>query len=451
MMPAAGSRILLVDDDHTFRVSTAELLRQDGHEVIVAASGQEAVNVLRAGSVDIMLLDFRMPGLDGVGVAEALRCHGEGIPILMISGVGTVDDAVHALHVGVDDFLTKPVEPDLLCARVSALLERRPRVRESESAPGRLVGRAPSMRAVFDAIDIVSKTEATVLLSGETGTGKELAARAIHERSPRHASPFVAVDCAALAEGVIESELFGHVRGAFTGALRDRQGLFQAANGGTIFLDEIGDISGGSQQRLLRVLQEREVLPVGAVRPVLLDVRVIAATNRDLSTLIAAGRFREDLYYRLNVFRIDIPPLRDRARDVPLLVETALARRTPAASGRALPSCSPLAMRMLQTYRWPGNVRQLFAVVESAVIRAGHGRIDAQHLPPEVRAALNSGDEGAGGRYRVVEADDERSAILSALQEAEGVRARAADLLGMSRTTLWRKMKEYGFDAVMHS
>jgi two-component system response regulator AtoC len=442
-----GANILLVDDDLAFRLSTAELLRQDGYRVTVAADGAEAVAALEQIKFDLMLLDVRMPGIDGVALVEVLRQRGEGVPILMISGFGTVDTAVRALHLGADDFLTKPMEPDVLSARVAELLERRPSVRTAgEGAPPGMVGHSARMREVFDAIRTVAPAPTTVLVTGETGTGKELVARAIHELSPRRSGPFVPVNCASLAEGVLESELFGHVRGAFTGALRDRQGLFQSAGGGTIFLDEIGDVNATVQQRLLRVLQEREVTPVGATRSIRVDVRVVAATNQDLQAAIAAGRFREDLFYRLNVFRIDVPPLRERRRDIPLLVEAALERMARAHGHAGRQSCSPFAMRMLQAYDWPGNVRELLAALESAAIRASGGRVEAQHLPAEVRAAVG-GAAGAVERYREAGADDERTAIVAALEDAGGVRARAAELLGMGRTTLWRKLKKYGLDA----
>jgi len=439
--------VLVIDDDRTFRLSVAELLRHDNYDVVVAESAQAGVEALQSGPVDLILLDFRMPGTDGMRVIEALRRWGEGVPILMITGFGSVETAVEALHLGADDFLTKPVDPDLLSSRVAELLERRPSRRVvNEVALKGVVGRSPAMQSVFEAIRTVAPTESTVLLTGETGTGKEVVARAIHGLSPRHAGPFVPVNCGSVAETLLESELFGHVRGAFTGAVKDRSGVFETASGGTILLDEVGDTSTSLQQRLLRVLQEREVVPVGAERTRHVDVRIVAATNRDLHELIAAGRFREDLYYRLNVFRIELPPLRERPGDIPLLVEEALARIRRVQHELARASCSPLAMRMLRSYDWPGNVRQLFAVIESSAIRAGGGRLEAQHLPAEVRERHPGGSEGREQRYRADDGTDERSAIESALAQADGVRARAADLLGMSRTTLWRKMKEYDLE-----
>jgi DNA-binding NtrC family response regulator len=442
-----SARILLVDDDRTFRLSTSELLRQDGYEVESVANGTEAVDALKAGRFDIMLLDLRMPGIDGTGLVTALREWGDGIPVLMISGFGTVDAAVHALHAGADDFLTKPVEPDVLSDRVARLLERRPSSSlEQHSMPGGLIGRSPAMKMVFEAIRLVAPNDTTVLILGETGTGKELVARSLHQLSERKNGPFIAVNCAALPENLLESELFGHLRGSFTGAHRDKTGLFQAAHGGTIFLDEIGDISHAMQHRLLRVLQERELMPVGAVKSVHVDVRVIAATNRDLRADVASGRFRDDLFYRLNVFRIELPALRERRADVPLLVEHALERLAGRAGTR--PTCSPFAMRMLQAYDWPGNVRELFSGLESAWIRSGASRIEAQHLPAEVRESI--GTDAASrleSRYRAASPpDDERATILAALERADGVRARAAEMLGMGRTTLWRKMKQFGLD-----
>ena len=436
-------RLLIVDDDPTFRMSTAALMREDGHDVDEAADGRAAIEWLKKSKFDLILLDLRMPGLDGIGIIEVLRTWGEDTPILMISGFGTVDAAVTALHTGADDFLTKPVEPDVLSARVEALLERRPSVPSAGAEPpGGLLGRSPSMRAVFEIIARGAPTDATVLVTGETGTGKELVARAIHQLSDRADGPFLPVNCAALAEGVLESELFGHVRGAFTGAAGDRKGLFAAADGGTLLLDEIGDVSKGMQQRLLRVLQEQEFTPVGAVKPVSVDVRVIAATNHDLRAEMEAGRFREDLYYRLNVVRIEVPPLRERREDIPLIAESFFRRVD-------LPphaACSPLAMRHLQAHGWPGNVRELLAALESARIRSGGRRIEAQHLPADVRG-LSAREDGTSERYRQQgEPGHEREAITRVLTETGGARTTSAERLGMSRTTLWRKMKEYGLE-----
>jgi two-component system response regulator HydG len=437
------ARILIVDDDATFRLTTGALLQADGHEVDGAADGQHAVERLRDRQFDLLLVDLRMPGIDGLGLVEALRLWGHGVPILMISGFGTVDSAVRALHLGADDFLLKPVEPDVLSARVSDLLERRPRTDGAKVGIGGMVGRAPAMRALYERIERVAPTESTVLITGETGTGKELVARGVHALSSRKGRPFLAVNCAALAEGILESELFGHVRGAFTGAARDRAGVFEAASGGTLFLDEIGATSPALQARLLRALQEREVTRVGATNATSVDVRVIAATNRDLRELVKEGSFREDLFYRLDVFPLNVPPLRERASDIPLLVEHALgALRKRLPDGKSL-SCSPFAMRLLREYTWPGNVRQLLAVLENAAISAGGEHIEAQHLNDDVRAGADT--SSGSSRYRsAVPEDDERAAIEAALAHAAGGLSRAAAMLGMGRTTLWRKMRAYG-------
>ena len=451
MRPAGSIRILVVDDDKAFRLSTAELLRDDGYVVEAAASAAEAGEALASDDFDLILVDLRMPGMDGLNLVEVLRRRGERAPIIMISGFGTIDAAVEALQLGADDFLTKPVDPGLLSAKVAEVLERRPLPHRTSGAPGGIVGESPAMLAVFEAIGQVAPTETTVLICGETGTGKELVARALHDASLRAQDPFVPVNCAALAEGILESELFGHKRGAFTGAVQAKRGLFAAADRGTVFLDEVGDMSLRLQQRLLRVLQEREITPLGGVRAEPVNVRVIAATHRDLKEEVAAGRFRDDLFYRLNVFRIELPPLRARRADVPLLVAAALQRLQQRSSADVPLSVSPLALRLLSKHDWPGNVRELFSVVESAAIRVQGNRIEVQHLPPELRAEGAREEPGSqagrADRYRApTDAEDEQAAILAALDESDGIRARAAELLGMSRTTLWRKIKAFGFE-----
>jgi DNA-binding NtrC family response regulator len=435
-------RLLVVDDDNAFRLSTAALLRADGHDVDVAADATGAVQALRARAYDLVLLDLRMPGIDGIQLVETLRVWGESVPILMISGYGTVESAVRAMHLGTDDFLTKPVEPDVLSARVAELLERRPMTGADDAAVGGMVGRTEVMRSLFASLRRVAPQDTTVLVTGETGTGKELVARAVHELSPRAASSFIAVNCGALSEGVLESELFGHVKGAFTGAVRDRAGVFESAHGGTIFLDEVGEMGASVQQRLLRVLQEREVTRVGSARPVRVDVRVVAATNRNLAELVETSRFRQDLYYRLAVFPLIVPPLRERRADIPLLIAHTIERLRDRAPDGANLTCSSFAIRLMRNYDWPGNVRELMSVVERAAVDASFGRIEAQHLPPELRRGSDAGSEA---RYRATRSgDDERDAIVAALEQTDGAIARAAELLGMGRTTLWRKLKQYG-------
>ena len=445
MTPKDSRRILVVDDDRAFRLSTCALLRSDGYTADDAASGQDALEILKDRRYDLLLLDLKMPGIDGLQLIEALRIWGHTIPILMISGFGTVDLAVKSLHLGADDFLTKPVEPDVLSARVAELLDRRPAFGQEGSGANGIVGRAPVIQDVISKMERVAGAETTVLITGETGVGKELVARGVHRLSPRRDALFLAVNCGAMSESLLESELFGHVRGSFTGAVRDRAGVIESAQGGTLFLDEVGETSLALQQRLLRVLQEREVTRVGAIRPVAVDIRVVSATNRDLQTLVRAGRFREDLYYRLAVFSIDVPPLRERREDIPLLVEHALERlRNRIPRWRDL-ACSPFALRALRACDWPGNVRHLFGALESAAVLSDGGRIELQHLPPEVRSAL---DGGAQPRYRAEgDEDAERDRIVWALETTGGSLTRSADVLGMGRTTLWRKMKAFGLSS----
>ncbi len=438
--------ILLVDDDDAFRRSTAELLRGDGFDVTTASGAAEASRALETRTFDLLLLDVRMPGVGGLDIVEVLRRRGERMPILMVSGYGTISTAVGSLHLGADDFLTKPVDPAELSRRIADLVDRRPvPERLDEATHHGIVGRSKNIREMIAAIRQVAPTDATVLVTGETGSGKELVARAVHDLSARAAHPFLPVNCAALAEGLLESELFGHVRGAFTGAVSDKDGLFAAAAGGTVFLDEIGDMSQRLQQRILRVLEEREATPVGATAPRPVDVRIVAATHRDLEREMEAGRFRRDLYYRLAVFPIRVPSLRERSCDIALLANTALERLRERSAGPTAPGISPAAVRLLQHHAWPGNVRELFAAVEAAAIRAGEGEIGVEHLPSVIRR--EEGEVGTGRYSETGDEEEERASILAALEAAGGVRAHAAAMLGMSRTTLWRRLRAYGIDS----
>ena len=434
--------LLLVDDDEAFRRSTAEILRDEGYRVETAPGAAEAGALRERQAIDLLLLDLRMPGIGGLQVIEVLRRRGSRVPILMISGYGSVETAVESLRLGADDFLTKPVDPDELVRRVAELLDRRPRAGRLEAATHHgIVGQSKAMAEVLELIGQVAETEATVLVTGETGTGKELVARAVHELSSRRSGPFVPVNCASLVEGLLESELFGHVRGAFTGAERDREGLFATAHQGTLLLDEIGDMSLRLQKRLLRVLQDGEATPVGSTRPIKVDVRIVAATHRDLRTEMEAGRFRDDLYYRLAVFPIRLPPLRERPGDIPLLVRHFLDRLVDRSSTPVPTVVAAAAMRALREHPWRGNVHELFGAVESAAIRSRNGEIRIEHLPPEIRAQ----GSGPASRYRAPRTEDEeRGEIVAALTAASGARAQAADSLGMSRTTLWRRMKTLG-------
>ncbi|HEX2203364.1 MAG TPA: sigma-54 dependent transcriptional regulator [Longimicrobium sp.] len=456
-------RILIIDDDRAFRVGTGALLADDGYEVDAEPGADQGLDRLKRERYDMVLLDLKMPGRTGLSVLEELRGSGNDVPVLMLTGYATVDSAVHALKLGADDYITKPCDNAVLRSKIKTVLARR----EPVFGPGvqRLVGTTAKMREVLRAVARVAPTESTVLLRGATGTGKELIARAIHEESPRRNKPFVAVNCSALAEGLLESELFGHARGAFTGAVADRKGLFEDAHTGTIFLDEIGDVSPAMQAKLLRVLQEREVVRVGTSRTVTVDVRVVAATHQDLEAMVEDGRFRKDLYFRLKVFQIRVPELRERVEDIPALAAASVARWNERVEPhRRIGGLSDEAVEVMRAYDWPGNVRELMAAVEYACIVCDGKRILACHLPEEVREGPQpsvaghghanghaNGDArkadaraGEGKRYQAPDESSEREAIRSALEEANGNRTKAAAALGMGRTTLWQKLKEYG-------
>ncbi|HEX6748560.1 MAG TPA: sigma-54 dependent transcriptional regulator [Longimicrobium sp.] len=458
MAVAEKPRILIIDDDRAFRVGTGALLADEGYEVDAEPGGDPGLERLRRERYDMVLLDLKMQGRTGLSVLEELRGGGNDVPVLMLTGYATVDSAVQALKLGADDYITKPCDNAVLRSKIKSVLARREPVLGAGAS--RLVGNTTRMRDVLRAIARVAPTESTVLLRGATGTGKELIARAIHEESPRRSRPFVAVNCSALAEGILESELFGHARGAFTGAVVDRKGMFEEANGGTLFLDEIGDVSPAMQARLLRVLQEREVVRVGTSRPIQVDVRVVAATHRDLEAMVEDGRFRKDLYFRLKVFQVRVPELKERTEDIPPLAAAAVARWNERVEPtRRVGGISEDAIEVLQAYDWPGNVRELMAAIEYACIVCDGKRILPCHLPEEVRegpqpAAAHANGDGAAKkgieakaeprRYQAPDANAEREAIKTALEEANGNRTRAAARLGMGRTTLWQKLKEYG-------
>jgi two-component system response regulator AtoC len=448
-------RILIIDDDRAFRVGTGALLSDEGYDVDAEPGGDQGLDRLRRERYDMVLLDLKMQGRTGLSVLEELRGSGNDVPVLMLTGFATVDSAVQALKLGADDYITKPCDNAVLRGKIRAVLARREPVLGAGAA--RVVGTTTRMKDVLRAIARVAPTESTVLLRGATGTGKEVIARAIHEESSRRSRTFIAVNCSALAEGLLESELFGHARGAFTGAVNDRKGMFEEASGGTLFLDEVGDVSPGMQARLLRVLQEREVVRVGTSRTVPVDVRVIAATHRDLEAMVEDGRFRKDLYFRLKVFQIRVPELKDRVDDIPPLAAAALARWNERVEpARRIGGISDEAVEVLQGYDWPGNVRELMTAVEYACIVCDGKRILACHLPEEVREGPQPASPGSNGdgrkaesrseprRYQAPDANAEREAIKAALEEADGNRTRAAAALGMGRTTLWQKLKEYG-------
>jgi two-component system response regulator HydG len=444
--------VLVVDDQRNMRVTTAIVLRQAGFEVAEADGGAEALEKLAAEPFDVVLTDLRMGAVDGLEVLRGALEASPSTQVIVMTAFGSIESAVEAVRRGAYDYLTKPFQSDELRVRVEKALEKRRLLGEVSLLAGdfrsrygleNVVGRSPALREVLDRAIRVAATDATVLLTGESGTGKELVARAIHAGSRRSTRPFVPVNCAAITETLLESELFGHARGAFTGAVRARRGLFEEAGGGTLFIDEIGETSPGFQAKLLRALQEGEVRRVGESTAIQVDVRVIAATNQDLQRAIAEKRFREDLFYRLNVVPLRIPPLRERREDIPLLARHFLERFNRRGGENRRWTVEALA-RMLE-HDWPGNVRELENVVEQAAALSSGREIQASDVSfgHDARAA----SAGAGVTLADAVAAAERRAIEAALVRCGGDQARVARELGVSATTLWRKMKRLGVES----
>jgi two-component system response regulator AtoC len=450
-----SERILIVDDDESLRESLELVLAAEGYEVTVAADAEAALLAIEAAPVDVVLCDLRMPGQDGLELLPQLARRLPGATLLLMSAYGTADLAIEALKRGAYDYLAKPFQPAeaILAIRKARERERLRRANQLlQRDLSRAVGERPIVAAsqpmiqVLELVERAAEYKTTVLLTGESGTGKEVLARAVHAQSPRRNEAFVAVNCAAIPENLLESELFGHARGAFTGADRARRGLFVEADGGTLFLDEIGELPVPLQAKLLRVLQEEEVRPVGESKPRRVDVRVLAATARDLEREVEAGRFREDLFYRLNVLRILVPPLRERRADIPLLVDHFLARFREAL-GKPVRSVSDEALEKLVAYRWPGNVRELENVIERAMILAAGPHLTPADLPPnvtvpsaETASAADAGDLSLRRARRAVEIE----LIRRALEATGGNRTHAARRLGISHRALLYKLKEYG-------
>jgi DNA-binding NtrC family response regulator len=450
------ARILIVEDKDSLRAMLEEMLRAEKLEVRGIASGSAAVEMLRAGeSVDLVLTDWRLPGADGLAVLDAARALDPTLPVIVMTAFGSIEAAVDAMKRGAEDFITKPVDPDLLRLLVSRAIERRLRARESllfednqsRSMPA-IIGESPTIRTVQAEAQRVASTDATVLLEGESGTGKELFARAIHELSARRKRPFVAINCAAIPDSLIESELFGHERGSFTGAMARRLGKFELADGGTIFLDEIGELSPATQGKLLRVLQERSFHRVGGTISIQVDVRILAASNRPLDRLVSQGLFREDLYYRVRVFPIRIPPLRDRPEDIDPLVDWFLGH-LPQELGKKEIRIAPSARERLREYEWPGNVRELKNCLERAIILSDGGVIEERSL----RLAPDVPEQPAERRGESLEDVRERGArtaerlwLARALERAKGDRTAAASELGLTRRRFEAKLKEHSLD-----
>jgi two-component system, NtrC family, response regulator AtoC len=444
------ARILVVDDDQSSRELLARILTSAGHRVTALADGREAVAALDAGDPpDLVVSDIRMAEMDGLQVIDAFRERAPETPVILVTAFGNIDGALEAIRRGAADYLSKPYDVDAIKLVVARALQHRALAMENRTLRRGLrdryrlenvVGRSEAMLQVYKTAARVASTDATVLIQGESGTGKELVARAIHTASPRASGPFVAVDCGAIAEGVLESELFGHTRGAFTGAQAARRGLFEEAHHGTLFLDEIGDVGPNLQARLLRALQEGTIRRVGANDPINVDVRIVAATNRDMDAAVKQGTFRADLYYRLHVVSIRIPPLRERREDIPLLAEH-FAQKHGRAEGSAI---SPEARELLVAYDWPGNVRELENAVARALALNPSGVVIPEDLPDAIRLAQAEPAPvplpPPGDRPTLAEL--ERRYASQVLGETGGNKTRAAEILGIDRKTLYRILGE---------
>ena len=461
------SRILVVDDNETMRSGVALVVERMEHDAVTAASGAEALERFEGGEVDLVVTDYRMDEMDGLQLLEAVRKQHPQTDVMIITAHGTIEIAVEAMQHGAADFITKPFPPDALRLKIERVLNHRAERRERQRLDdenrylreeigdryGEIIGASVKIREVLATVDKVSATDSSVLIYGESGTGKELVARAVHNRGSRSAGPFVKVNCGSMPRDLVESELFGHERGAFTGAVRQRKGKFELAERGTIFLDEIGDIPLETQVNLLRVLQEKEFDRVGGERTLEADVRVVAATNRPLKQMVESGKFREDLYYRLDVIPLELPPLRERIDDIPLLVEHFLDKKSREMN---LPfrRLTPEAMVALQTYPWPGNVRELENIIERTIVLVDADTIDAADLP----LAVGEGAEGRAAGAVTADGDDdglplndrlerlEKELITKAMTDADGVKTQAADILGIKPSALYYKLDKYGVE-----
>ena len=442
-------RILVIEDDADVRDAVVDALRDAGHDVAEAADGAAGLEALAAGAFDLTITDVRLPKLDGLTLFRRARRIAPRTEVIVMTSFGSVADAVEALKAGARDYLTKPFDLEELKLRVGAIAERRGLERQLESAraqlagatDGAIVGESAAMRRLLERLATVAASDAPILVTGESGTGKELVARRIHALSARHAGPFVAINCAAFPETLLEAELFGHERGAFTGASRKRDGRFKAADHGTLLLDEVGEMPLPAQAKLLRVLQEGVVEPLGTNTSVRVDVRIVSATHRELRRRIADGQFREDLFYRLNVVGLHIPPLRERPGDLPLLVGHFLQQSLP--RGAPAPAISVRAWQALSMYPFLGNVRELAHAIQHAVVLSRGGPVDLEHLPEDVTRTAGRAQDGALAPLAAVVRQAEREHILKALAMANGKRTPAAELLGISRKNLWEKLRAH--------
>ncbi len=451
--------VLIVDDERSNLESLERTFAREGWRVALADSGQAALEVVRRDRPDVVVTDLMMPGMGGADLLRALKAIAPEVEVVLMTAFGTVEGAVAAMKDGAYDFITKPVKRHAIVKSVRLALERASLVAENrslrarlarisgESADGGMVGSAPAFRAAIDTLRQVAPTSATVLLLGESGTGKELAARLLHDLSPRSGAPFVPVNCAAIPETILESELFGYERGAFTGATQRKEGRFQRAHGGTLFLDEVGDMSPGVQAKLLRVLQDGVVERLGGTQPVQVDVRIVAATNRDLATEARAGRFREDLFYRLDVVAVRLPPLRERREDVPLLA-SAFLRGFAERNRRDVTGFSDAALQSLAAHDWPGNVRELQHAVERAVVLCRGEVVEVDDLPEAVRSSAPGRPVPPAGMLTIAIGtpleEIERIVIRETLRQTRGDKNLAAQLLRVAPRTIYRKLDRDG-------
>ena len=440
------AKVLVVDDEAIIRESLRDWLSDVGHQVLIAENGPQALEIIEKEKPSIAIVDLVMPGMDGIELLKRAKEISPHIEVIIITAYGSVPTAITAMREGAYDYIEKPFCPEKAELLIEKLMEHQRLIEENISLHQKLeeryrfeniIAKSPKMQQVIEVIKVVAKSNATVLITGESGTGKELVARATHSQSYRKDKPFVAVSCAALSESLLESELFGHEKGAFTGAHAQRKGKFEVANKGTLFLDEIGEMSANIQVHLLRVLEEKEFARVGGNELIRVDVRIISASNKDMKKMIASGEFREDLYYRLNVVTIELPPLRERKEDIPLLAQHFLKKFT-VENQKEIGGFSPEATDFLLKYEWPGNVRELENAIERAVILAKNSDIEVADLPQE--NLLMTRSTPPGGSLREIE----KERILNVLSETGGNYSEAARILGISRVTLYNKIRAYG-------
>ena len=444
--------ILIVDDEEEHARATAEVLERVGYNCQIATSGEAALDLMQKEAVDIIITDLVMEGADGMEILEAAKEKLAEVEVIVLTGYGTVESAVQAMQKGAATYLRKPVNMEELRAVVAKAAQRLEMARGLTELRRRLnerygfeqiIGNSPRMRAIFDILRQISPTTATVLIYGQTGTGKELVAQSIHNNSPRKNKPFVALNCSALTESILESELFGHVKGAFTGAVADRRGRFEYADGGTIFLDDVADMPVSTQVKLLRVLEEQEITRVGSNEPIKVNVRLIAATNRDLEKEVDAGRFRKDLYFRLKVVTLTLPPLKERKEDIPLLIDSFL-REYSRKHTKEIKGIEPEAVKIFCDYRWPGNVRELKNALETMVVLASNDMLKAEDIPANILSSVRTAPQpqpviSAGMTLE----EAEKELIKNTLALVNGNRKEAAKRLGIGERTLYRKIERY--------